>query len=191
MSEFELVDMIRSHDNSLILDKPLEELAEQIAAKIPMTRQEFNTLAIPTAHVTEYGFCIHDFTMSPCQSFRDCLNCTEQVCIKGDKRVDRLKERHAVVKNLRDNAEKEIEEGSADADRWFEIHYLTEKRLVELIAIMEDKNIPDGSLIKLRNDKEFSPLRRAVEAKVQKTEKNEEQQPLLEDLRNMLGGVFG
>lgn len=165
MSEFELVDMIRSHDTALSLDQPLEEIAEQIAKKIPMTRQEFNTLAIPTAHITEYGFCIHDFTMSPCQRFRDCLNCTEQVCIKGDRRVARLKERYVIVEKLRDKAAQEIQEGTAGADRWFQIHDLTEKRLRELISLMENTNIQPGAIIKLRNENEFSPLRRAITAK--------------------------
>lgn len=191
MSEFELVDMIRTHDNSLTLDQSLEQIAEQIAAKIPMTRQEFNTLAMPTAHVTEYGFCIHDFTMSPCQRFRDCLNCTEQVCIKGDRRIDRLKERYDIIKNLKDKAAQEINEGTAGADRWYQIHDLTEKRLRELISIMENPNIPDGTIIKLRNDQEFSPLRRAIEVKAGKIQKGDGEQLLLEDLRHSLGGGLG
>lgn len=168
--------------------KSLEEIAEQIASKIPMTRQEFNTLAMPTAHITEYGFCIHDFTMSPCQRFRDCLNCIEQVCVKGDRRIDRLKERYAVVEKLRDKAAQEIKEGTAGADRWYEIHDLTEKRLRELISIMENPNIQNGAIIKLRNENEFSPLRRAIEAK---TQKNNLDQPLLEDLQKLLGGGLG
>jgi hypothetical protein len=188
MSEFELVDMIRSHDNALSLDQPLEEIAEQIASKIPMTRQEFNTLAMPTAHITEYGFCIHDFTMSPCQRFRDCLNCTEQVCIKGDRRIDRLKERYAIVEKLKDKAAQEINEGTAGADRWYQIHDLTEKRLRELIGIMENPNIQNGAIIKLRNENEFSPLRRAIEAKIKK---NEPEQPLIEDMQKLLGGGLG
>jgi hypothetical protein len=72
--------------------------------------------------VTEYGFCIHDVTMSPCQRFRDCLNCTGQICIKGDGRIDRLKERYAIVKLLRDKAAQEIDDGTAGADRWYHIH---------------------------------------------------------------------
>ncbi len=188
MSEFELVDMIRSHDDALSLDQPLAEIAEQIASKIPMTRQEFNTLAIPTAHITEYGFCIHDFTMSPCQRFRDCLNCTEQVCVKGDHRIDRLKERYAIVEKLRDKAAQEIKEGTAGADRWYQIHDLTEKRLRELIGIMENPDIQNGAIIKLRNENEFSPLRRAIEAK---TQKSNPEQPLLEDLQELLGGGLG
>lgn len=185
MSEFELVDMIRSHDSSLILDRPLEEIAEQIAAKVPMTRQEFNALALPTAHVTEFGFCIHDYTMSPCQRFRDCINCTEQVCVKGDQRVKRLKERLSIVENLRAKAAREIEEGTAGADRWYEIHDITEKRLRELVGIMEDPSIQSGAIIKLRNHNEFSPLKRVLGNGTQQTN------TLSVDVKNLLGGGLG
>lgn len=191
MSEFELVDMIRTHDSSLSLEKSFDEIAEQVAQKLPLTKQEFNTLAIPTAHVTEYGFCIHDFTMSPCQRFRDCINCTEQACVKGDRRLSRLKERYKIVKKLRDDAAQEIKDGAAGADRWFQIHDLTEKRLNELIEIMEDKNVPNGSIIKLRNQNEFSPLRRAVEAKNKKLSIDKANSNLLQDLQKILGDGNG
>jgi hypothetical protein len=191
MSEFELVAMIRSHDSSLSLDRPLEEIAEQVAAKLPMSRQEFNTLTMPTAHVTEYGFCVHDFVMSPCQRFRDCLNCTEQVCVKGDRRLDRIKGRYEDVKRLKDLAEREIGEGTAGADRWYEIHKLTEKRLKELIGILENPAIQDGAIVKLRNENEFSPLRRAVETRLGVGKANVSERPMLEELRNMLGDGLG
>jgi hypothetical protein len=165
MSEFELADMLRSHDSTLTLDRPLAEIAEQITTLIPMTRQEFNTLAIPTAHVTEFGFCIHDYVMSTCQRYRDCINCTEQVCIKGDKRLDRMRVRYSQIKQLKQRAEEAIAEGSAGADRWYEIQALTEVRLAALIAILEDPSIEDGTIVRLNNENEFSPLRRALEAK--------------------------
>lgn len=190
MSEFELVDMIRSHDTSLSLDQSLQEIAEQIATKIPMTSQEFNSLAMPTAHVTEFGFCIHDYTMSPCQRFRDCINCTEQVCVKGDRRIERLKERLHIVEKLRNKAAQEINDGTAGADRWYEIHDLTEKRLRELIGIMEDPNIQNGAIIKLRNKNEFSPLRRALGSTTKQVEENNQAGPL-QDLQHLLGGGLG
>lgn len=191
MSEFELVEMIRSNDQSLSLDRPLQEISEQISARIPMTRQEFNTLSMPTAHVTEYGFCVHDFVMSPCQRFRDCLNCSEQVCIKGDHRVERIRVRHSQVKVLADRAEREISEGVAGADRWYEIHQLTEKRLAELISIFENPNIPNGTIIRLRNEHEFSPWRRAVETKISAGHFKKEQQALIEGLQVLLGDCNG
>ena len=166
MSEFELVDMLRSHDPSLRLDKPLQELVDEIATKLPISREKFELLVIPTAHVTEYGYCVHDYVMSPCQRHRDCLNCSEQVCIKGDHRISRLKQRLESIRQLKARAEAEIAEGTAGADRWYEIQKLTESRLGELIAIMEDPAVPDGTIIRLRNEAEFSPLRRALSIKL-------------------------
>lgn len=191
MSEFELVDMLRSHDSSLSLDRPLEEIAEQIATKLPMTRREFNSLAIPIAHLTEFGFCIHDFTMSSCQKFRDCVNCTEQVCIKGDRRIDRLKERYDIVKQLGDKAEQEIVEGTAGADRWHQIHDLTENRLGELINIIENPGIQNGAIIKLKNENEFTPLRRAIEVRLENGEPKNKDRAMLEDMRSLLVGGLG
>src|SRR5450830_19139 len=191
MNEFELVAMLRSHDPSLTLDKSLEDIATQIAAKLPMTRQEFNMLAMPTAHLTEYGFCVHDFVMSPCQRFRDCLNCTEQVCVKGDRRLTRIKERFVDVKRLKEKAELEITEGTAGADRWYEIHALTEMRLKELIGILENPMMQDGAVVKLRNVNEFSPLRRAIEARVDERKSGDKERPLLDEMRKLLGGGLG
>lgn len=165
MSEFELVDMLRAHDSDLRLDRPLQEISERLAEKLPMTQQEFNILAMPTAHVTEFGFCIHDYVMSPCQRFRDCLNCTEQVCIKGDRRLDRLRHRLQDVSGLVARAEEEIAQGAAGADRWYEIHLKTRNRLVELISILENRDIPDGTIVRLRDDEDFSPLRRALRSR--------------------------
>lgn len=165
MSEFELVDMLRSHDARLTLDRPLEEIAHRLAKLIPITRQEFNTLTTPTAHITEFGFCVHDFVMAPCQRFRDCLNCTEQVCIKGDRRIDRIRARYAQVMELKERAEREIASGSWGADRWYEIHDLTAKRLSELISILESADVPDGAIVRLRNDHEFSRVRMVLESK--------------------------
>lgn len=167
MSEFELVDLLRNHDASLTLDQPLEEIARRLAALIPITRQEFNTLATPTAHVTEFGFCVHDFVMSPCQRFRDCLNCSEQVCIKGDRRIERLRTKYAQVMALKERADREIAEGSWGADRWYEIHALTAKRLSELISVLERTDIPDGAIIRLKNDEEFSRVRMVLESKAE------------------------
>lgn len=191
MNEFELVAMLRSHDPSLTLNKPLEEIATQIAAKLPMTRQEFNTLIMPTAHVTEYGFCVHDFVMSPCQRFRDCLNCTEQVCVKGDRRLTRMKESYVDVKRLKDQAELEITEGTAGADRWYEVHAQTEMRLKELIGILENPMIQDGAVVKLRNINEFSLLRRAIEVRVDQGKSSDKELPLIDEMRKLLGGGLG
>jgi hypothetical protein len=167
MSEFELSDKIRSQDSALALDAPLKDIAAVIAANMPKTRQEFNLLTDPVVHITEIGFCVHDFVLSPCQLFRDCLNCSQQVCVKGDERLRRLRERRALVETQVHKAKQEIAEGSAGADRWYEIQMKTLDRLNALITILEDPNVPDGAIIRLRDGNEFNPLKRAMASRLE------------------------
>lgn len=164
MSEFELAEMLREHNAVLKPGSSLSVAATDQAVKMPVTRQEFDRLTVPTAHVTELGFCVHDYVMSPCQRFRDCINCTEHVCIKGDARLPRLKEKLDVVRDQVRRAETEVEERSIGADRWLEVHRLTVNRLQELIAIMEDPSVEGGAIIRLNNAKQFSPARQAMES---------------------------
>ena len=165
MSEFELVDLLREHDSSLTLDRGLQEISKRISELMPMTSKEFNSTIFPTAHITEYGFCVHDYVMSPCQRFRDCLNCSEQVCVKGDPRVSRIEDRLSAVQELRARAEVDVEKGEYGAERWLEVHRASEARMKELIEILRSESVPDGAIVKLRNDSESSAWRRAVDRK--------------------------
>lgn len=58
---------------------------EGIKKKVVISRDEYTQLKVRTAHKTDFGVCIHDFSMMPCQLHMDCLNCTEQICIKEIK----------------------------------------------------------------------------------------------------------
>ena len=50
-------------------DRLFGGLAE-LMSKTPVSRDEFMMLVFPTAHVTELGFCVHDFTMLRLESGR-------------------------------------------------------------------------------------------------------------------------
>lgn len=189
MSEYEMVALAEGLDTSLTLFGP----SGDVATHIPVTIQEFNTMEKGAVHVTEFGVCVHDFTMSPCEKYRDCLNCAEQVCIKGEAgKLERIKKRLAEVEAQYLAAKQAIEDGLAGADRWCEYHENTLGRLRELVVILENPELPDGAQIKLRNDKAFSPLRRAVESKVLMPElQTNEEVDALASLKKVLGGGLG
>ena len=133
--------------------------------------------------------------MSPCEKFRDCINCTEQVCIKGDAaKLIRMKERLDKIEHLLVKSEKAIEEGEIGADRWLEHQTKTANRLRELIYILENPNIDDGAQVKLRGN-DFSQLRRVANKKsiimVAENEDISNEVSILEDLTDLLGGGFG
>ena len=186
MSEYEMVAQAEELDKGLTLFGPLGEPGKHA----PISIQEFNTLEKGPVHVTEFGVCVHDFTMSPCEKFRDCINCTEQVCIKGqDERFQRIKNRLEEVEVQYQKACQAMEAGLAGADRWFEYHKNTLKRLRELVGIFENPEIENGAIIKLRNDKEFSPLRRAVASRLSSPRESEVE--LLGNMASLLGGGLG
>jgi hypothetical protein len=119
MSEYEMVAIAEQLDTSLSLFGP----ESAVAKHIPITVQEFNILEKGSVHITEYGVCVHDYTMSPCEKYRDCINCSEQVCIKGDKeRLRRIKLRLLETEKQVEASEIAINDGLAGADRWYEYH---------------------------------------------------------------------
>lgn len=192
MSEYELVGMAERLDHSKALFGPTGQVAKHLPAAI----QEFNSLGHAAVHVTEYGYCVHDYTMSPCEKFRDCVNCTEQVCIKGDdtEKLDRIKNRLVKSEQLFLLAEVAVESGEMGADRWYQYHKKTVTRLRELVAILENPDIENGVQIKLLGN-DFSQLRRVAEKmsiEVIKTKgKESEEVVMLDNLKKLFGGGLG
>ncbi|EBP5991352.1 MULTISPECIES: hypothetical protein [Klebsiella] len=162
-------------DEEEILEKyeSLKALAKSYEAsskisKFPLTSSEnkagATSLYTQTLHITEFGYCTHDFVVSPCEKFRDCVNCSDQVCIKGHtENLTRLKEKLSHVKGLIDKVAGENSSGSHgdidEKDQWLTFQVQTKERLTELIRILEDMNTPDGSFIRLSN-KSFTHLSR-------------------------------
>lgn len=191
MSEYEMLALGEKIDPSKELFGP----SEIPLINLPVTTQEFNALEQGAAHVTLYGYCVHDYTMSGCEKYRDCINCTEQVCVKGDdERLNRIKEKLAKTERLYAKALGAVNAGEMGADRWFEYHEKTVSRLRELVTILESPEVQDGAQIKLRGN-DFSQLRRVVQKKsveaVEQDEKESEQSRLLGEMANILGGGLG
>jgi hypothetical protein len=104
-----------------------------------------------TAHATLYGMCIHVYSSSPCQLHRDCLNCHEHVCVKGDdaklKNIRRLRDETKGLLMRAELAEKNSVNG---ASRWVVHQRETVEHCDMLIAILSDPAIADGALVALK-----------------------------------------
>lgn len=188
MSEYELVSLAESFDPSKELFGPVGETP----ANLPVSTLEFNALAQAAVHVTEYGYCVHDYTMSPCEKYRDCINCTEQVCIKGNtENLERIKARLAKVEGLFEVATQSLNDGEMGADRWYQYHEKTLHRLRELASILEDPSVADGAQIKLRGN-DFSQLKRVINKKSPEVLGSDSEQPeMLAEATKWLGGGLG
>ena len=133
-----LIEMQKNEVGSVNTDSTF---AFQIAT--PRTLQELNTRTTLSMHTTEFGLCTHSYIDEPCLKYRNCLNCTEHVCIKGDEdrlRKEKLlwvKDKEAVSKNV------------TGATVWLQTRELTIKRCEQMITLLDDPNIPDGTPLSL------------------------------------------
>jgi hypothetical protein len=131
-----------------------------------ITRDEFARLKVPTAHTTDFGYCIHDYVMSPCQMHRDCLNCGEQVCVKGESdKENRIRHAHAEATRLLAMAEQADADGELGAGEWAEHHRVQLARITALLDILDDPIVPRGAVIQLMPADIPSPLEQAAQAR--------------------------
>lgn len=138
---------------------PLAELPKRVMIR----RDEFARLVIPTAHTTDIGYCVHDYTSSPCQVHMDCIHCQDLVCVKGDAEKEvLLRQRLEEARGLMDKAEAARGDGYYGSDRWAEHHRSTVDRLQQLVSIMDDPTVPDGAVIQLSTPNMASRIAQAA-----------------------------
>jgi hypothetical protein len=162
MNEFEMAAIAEAANSSMTLFGPKESI-EPLA---PITRRELTLIERGPVHVTEFGACSHDWIQSPCDKFRDCLNCHESAFIKGETDcLERIKARLAQIEIDFSEAKTAVAKGWSGVDRWYEHHEKTYNRLCKLIELLEDPTIPDGSVITMNDGTDYSHLRRALQAR--------------------------
>lgn len=113
-----------------------------------ISRDEFARLKIPTAHTTDFGYCVHDYVMSPCQLNLDCLNCEELVCIKGQKaKEDRVRQSLTEAELLAARAKTAVHSGDFGAEEWLAAHLEKVERLKNLVKIFDDPSVAEGAFV--------------------------------------------
>lgn len=161
---------------------------EKVRANAPVTLGDLHAVGDGIAHVTEFGFCVHDFSMVPCQKHRDCLNCNEQVCVKGDgEKLKRLKRVRDGTRLQLEKAEAASAQSTYGADRWTQHQRKTLERVDQLIQLLESPQTPDGTVIWLSDDQEHSRLKRVMAAKSPGVTVETPEVPDIDELRQLFG----
>jgi hypothetical protein len=115
-----------------------------------VTRGEFKGLGLTAAHTTEHGWCVHDFASEPCTMYRNCINCEEQECIKGEEQKEaNLRQLKNETEYLLRQARDALSEEEYGADIWVKHQTDTLERINALLSILEDPVVPIGARIRL------------------------------------------
>ncbi|WP_024606474.1 MULTISPECIES: hypothetical protein [unclassified Pseudoalteromonas] len=137
----------------------------QIAKGNSRSLQEHNTLTSLAIHITEFGECKQSYIDQPCMKHRDCVNCNEQICVKGNKEnLTRLEDKYKKEKLLLKGDKKAVDEGVRGAEQWYQRRLRTVVRCEELIKWLKREDVKDGDRIKLADLDDISHLDRALEA---------------------------
>jgi len=138
-------------------------LLERIKHRQPVTYQELGVDRLGTAKATLYGMCVHDYAMAPCQKQRECMTCKEHVCIKGDHvTLDRILLLEKQLELLLEKARQAQQDGDFGADRWVDNHKWKLAHVRTMRIILENEEVPDGSVIRIPEGHDPSPVRRAL-----------------------------
>ncbi|EPC4055530.1 integrase [Vibrio parahaemolyticus] len=160
-------DFIVDQEKQLSIQQQNEksEVCVQWYVATPRTIQELNTKASLSAHTTEFGMCISSYLSEPCEKYRDCINCNEHVCEKGDdSKCERIRQRLEREEHLLRKDKQALDDGVNGAQQWYRRRSVTVGRCKELINMMNDPNIANGALIKLADVEDISLLDRAMDA---------------------------
>ena len=118
----------------------------------PVTARQLIEGDLAAVHLTRYGACLHDFAMSPCPMYRDCLNCAEHACVKGDARAERaLRDRLAVIERAVASAEEAAAIGEGNSEIWLSRKRIELARLRQLVALIDDAAIEPGAILRLND----------------------------------------
>jgi hypothetical protein len=123
----------------------------QAVAKLPPAeREEFIKARINTAHLTDIGACIQDWSLAPCPKHGSCAGCGDHLVIKGNPvhkaRAERLLIEHEAMLS---QAKAEMDEGTYGASDWVKHNEKMVDGLKKTIAVHENAEIPVGTVVQV------------------------------------------
>lgn len=116
---------------------------------------------------TLYGRCEHDYVLSPCEGFAQCLDCSDHTCIKGSgsdeqEKLVRIKELMSLVAHEIDQAKAKMDDGDWGAQDWYTAQSKWHDKLQQLVDILQSNQIPDGAVVKLAGSNSQTHLHRVL-----------------------------
>ncbi|XAZ25209.1 hypothetical protein LVY75_18790 [Sinorhizobium sp. B11] len=129
---------------------PMFEEGKMVGINRPVDRREFAEARIGAALTTELGICVHDYSLLPCETHGHCIDCSENVFIKGDvKHQERVSKRLVLSAKQLDDAIRAMGEGHVGADRWVRSHEASIAKMRLMLSMHDDPSIPDGTVMSL------------------------------------------
>lgn len=139
-------------------------MAETHQALPPVLRSEFRDIVVVTGHTTDLGVCISDWSLLPCADHGSCGRCWELLICKGNQKhksaAEKLLSEHEW---LLTRAEGEADEETYGASNYVAHHRSMVEGLRQILAVHNNSDISDGTLVQLKTGMPARLINRALE----------------------------
>lgn len=103
-----------------------------------------------TAHTTDVGVCVNDWSLAPCIEHGACAGCEQHLIRKGDAvQRDRAETMLREQEELHAVARQEASEETYGASNFVSHTRRVGDALRRVLAVHDDPSIPDGDLVEL------------------------------------------
>lgn len=134
----------------------LEKKAQTLAKINSITYEEALKIELGSIHITQYGICRHDYSLTPCPKDKDCGNCGEFSVMKGNEkhRKEASYQVQILERALLDAKEAE-QDGHTGARRWIDVNEPKLERWQKIKAFLEDDSIPNNTMFTLADAPDY------------------------------------
>jgi len=130
---------------------------------LPVSLKSLGIDRTGVAQFTGLGFCVHNYSESPCVKNGDCAVCSEHECLKGlPNTIEELKSLERLHEEQLEDAKNKAEDSIFGADRWVTASGFRLSMIRTIIAMLEDPNIPDGTPVRVPVELDPSPVKRSL-----------------------------
>ncbi len=116
----------------------------------PIERDGYLSTLIDTAHMTDIGACVQNWTAAPCPYDGGCADCGDHLVIKGNEkqlaRATRLLAEHEEMLAI---AKAEMNDETFGASNWVAHHQAKVAGLKAILAVHFDEKIPNGTFVQI------------------------------------------
>lgn len=133
----------------------LAEKAKKISLLNPISYDEALKIELGSIHITQYGICRHDYSLTPCPKDKDCGNCSEFSVMKGiEQHSNEAKYQVQLLSKAVLDAKEAEKNGHTGARKWINLNEPKLERWKKIKAFLEDESIPNYTMYTLADPKE-------------------------------------
>jgi hypothetical protein len=135
----------------LLLDGKVLGAVAQVHERLPLARREaFREAQFATAHTTDLGMCVNDWSLTPCIEHGSCAACSQHLVVKGNLeqrvRAEQLLEEHEFLLAA---AEAEVADDTYGASNFVAHNARMRDAMKAVLATHADACIADGTLVQI------------------------------------------